>query len=119
MFEGQFAGEITERNGQRESVPPAPQATVETVTARDQGQVCRSFGAFVFKGFGNPAAGLDGRAQKRRMIACNADLSGSVLCWRRDGSLPLDNSCSSATRPRATRLLIVPTAQPQISAASS
>ena len=23
------------------------------------------------------------------MIVCSADLSGSVLCWRRDGSLPL------------------------------
>ena len=49
------------------------------------------------------------------MIVCSADLSGSVLCWRRDGSLPLVSNCSSATRPRATRLLIVPTAQPQIS----
>ena len=25
------------------------------------------------------------------MIVCSADLSGSVLCWRRDGSLPLDS----------------------------
>ena len=41
------------------------------------------------------------------MIVWSADLSGSVRCWRRDGSLPLDSSPSSATRPRATRLLIV------------
>ena len=45
------------------------------------------------------------------MIVWRADLSGSVLCCRRDGSLPLDSNCSSATRPRATRLLIVPTAE--------
>ena len=47
------------------------------------------------------------------MIVCSADFSGSVRCCRLDGSLPLESSCSSATRPRATRLLIVPTAQPQ------
>ena len=37
----------------------------------------------------------------------------------RDASAPSVRSASSATRPRATRLLIVPMATPQISAASS
>jgi len=51
------------------------------------------------------------------MIVCSAVLFASVSNSRREGNLPSDSSASSATRPRATRLLIVPTAQPQISAA--
>ena len=53
------------------------------------------------------------------MIESSVERVPSVSCSRRDDrSLPLI-SASSATRPRATRLLIVPTATPQISAASS
>jgi len=37
------------------------------------------------------------------MIVCSADLSGSVRCCLRDGSLPLDNSCSSASNRYAPR----------------
>ena len=61
---------------------------------------------------------LTAQSSTSSMMLCSADWP-SDSCSRREGSLPSVSRFSSATRPRATRLLIVPTAQPQISAASS
>lgn len=53
------------------------------------------------------------------MIASSALCSPLPGCEARVGSWPSVSRVSSATRPRATRLLMVPTATLQISAASS
>ena len=53
------------------------------------------------------------------MIWFNGDTPLVGASRRRDGSRPSLRMISSAARPRATRLLIVPTAQLQIDAASS
>src|SRR3546814_9802984 len=57
------------------------------------------------------------RRSTSSMISLSAPCS-LVGVVRREGIAPSSNICSSAARPRATRLLIVPTATSQISAAS-